>query len=155
MEARFRARARTAALAVAVAAVATTGAAATPAMADQGPKLLSPGNGKVLARGSRPTFKARDTGNRFNGRVWLTISQWKRRDRDGRLVMRIGKDAGTFTSMNRRKGNVYTYTPPAYTFDRWFMQRPGVYYWQAYHINCQTGRDSCNWYSKIRKFRVR
>ncbi len=149
MEARTFLRPRRAALALVTASMALT-ATAGAASADVGPKLLAPGNGKVLARGTQPIFKARDVGKAFNGRVWLTISSSKKRDNRGRLKQ---TKFGTFTSMKRGKNHNYSYKPPAYTFDTWFMQRPGTYYWQAYHINCEV--RNCNVYSKIRRFVVR
>lgn len=124
------------------------------AIADTAPKLLSPANGKTLARDSHPVFKVRDTGKAHSGRVWLTISSTKKRDRYGKLAR---NQFGTFTSMRRGKRGVYTYQPPAYTFDSWFMHRPGKYYWQAFHINCaipNASRSSCNVYSRIRSFRI-
>jgi hypothetical protein len=150
LEARsFALRPRAVALALVTTLLALTAGAGV-ASADVGPKLLAPGNGKVLARGSQPIFKARDVGDAFNGRVWLTISSSKQRDKNGKLKQ---AKFGTFTNMKRGKNHTYTYKPPAYTFDSWFMQRPGTYYWQAYHINCHV--RGCNVFSKVRRFVVR
>ena len=137
---------------IAVAAALALGASA--AQADVGPQLVSPAPGKVLDLGTRPTFKATDRGDAFQGTVWLSISASRRVDRTGKLKQ---SDGGTFTSMRRHRG-IYTYTPPNYTFPGWFMATAGTYYWQAYHINCSipdSSRTSCHVYSRIRSFKVR
>lgn len=115
------------------------------------PQLLAPGNGKVLARGSQPVFKARDTDpNSRKYSVYVTISRSKKRDKRGDLKRtRIG----TFASMDRKGKYGFTYKPEAYTFDTWFMQAPGKYYWQVFHIDCRV--KGCHVHSKIRSFTVR
>jgi hypothetical protein len=137
-----------------IAATALLALGAAGAQADVGPRLVSPAAGKTLAAGSRPTFTATDRGDAFHGTVWLSISAFKRRDREGRLK---ASDGGTFTSMTHHRGGSYTYTPPNYSFPSWFMVKPGTYYWQAYHINCaipNATRTSCHVYSRVRAFKV-
>ena len=137
------------------AAAAALALGATAAQADTGPRLISPAAGRALDVGTRPTFKATDRGDAFQGTVWLSISAFRRVDRTGKLKQ---SDGGTFTSMRRRRGGSYTYTPPDYSFPGWFMVTPGTYYWQAYHINCSipsSTRTSCHVYSRIRSFKVR
>jgi hypothetical protein len=137
-----------------IAAMAVLALGAASAQADAGPRLTSPANGRVLAVGSRPEFKATDTGSAFGGTVWLSISAFRRRDRYGRLKE---SDGGTFTSMTRHRNGRYSYTPPDYSFPSWFMVKPGTYYWQAYHINCSipnSSKTSCHVYSSVRSFQV-
>lgn len=140
-------------LAVLCAALALV-ALAPAAYADVAPKLRAPGEGKTLAVGSEPIFKVLDRGQAYQRKVWLTISSSKKRDRYGQL--KRGK-FGTFTSMTRKRGALYTYQPEDFTFPEWFMNRAGTYYWQAFHINCDvsnSSRNSCNVYSRVRSFVV-
>jgi hypothetical protein len=57
--------------------------------------------------------------------------------------------------MKRRSGGKYTFKPTLYTFPDYFLQRPGKYYWQSYHIDCSTTAAHCHVLSKIRSFRIR
>lgn len=115
------------------------------------PQLLAPGNGKALARGSQPVFKARDTDpNSRKYSVYITISRSKKRDRRGDLKR---TKVGTFASMDRKGKFGFTYKPQAYTFPTWFMQAPGKYYWQVFHIDCRV--RGCHVHSPIRSFTVR
>ena len=115
------------------------------------PQLLAPGNGKVVARGSQPVFKARDTDpNSRRYSVYITISRSKKRDKRGDLKR---TDVGTFSSMRRKGKYGFVYTPENYTFPTWFMQAPGKYYWQVFHIDCRV--KGCHVHSKIRSFVVR
>lgn len=144
-------RARTLALALTVALLAGGASLAAAQTAAAAPQLLAPGNGKVLARGSQPVFKARDTApnaRRYN--VYMTISTSKRVDRKGDLKQ---TRPGTFTSMRRAGRYGFTYKADAFTFPSWFMQAPGKYYWQAYHIDCAV--RGCHVHSRIRSFVVR
>jgi hypothetical protein len=116
------------------------------------PKLLAPGNGATVARGSQPIFKARDTDpNARRYRVFVTISRSKKLDRDGDLVQT--RSSGTFASMRRSGRYGFTYKPPSYSFPTWFMQAPGTYYWQAFHIDCRV--RGCHVHSRVRSFDVR
>lgn len=120
--------------------------------ADARPVLLTPKSGAVLKRGSRPTFKVRDRDpNARRYRVYLTIPRSKKRDRRGDLVR--SKRYSTFSSMTRRGRFGFVYRPPAYSFPTWFMQAPGRYYWQAFHIDCRV--KGCHVHSRIGTFRVR
>jgi hypothetical protein len=115
------------------------------------PQLLAPGNGKTVARGSQPLFKVRDTDpNARKYRVFMTISRTKKVDKDGDLKQ--PKPNSQFTGMQRRGAFGFVYKPEAYTFPEWFMQAPGKYYWQAYHIDCRV--RGCHVHSRIRSFVV-
>ncbi len=135
-----------------IAATAALALAASAAQADVGPKLLSPAAGKAFEVGARPTFTASDRGDAFNGTVWLTISKFRRTDRHGQIKQ---SDGGTFTSMRRRRGGKYAYTPPDYSFPGWFMATPGTYYWQAYRIECSSGSSDCKQEGPVVRFKVR
>ncbi|ADB50019.1 hypothetical protein [Conexibacter woesei] len=144
-------RARTLVLALIVALLAAGASLAAAQTATAAPQLLAPGNGKVLARGSQPLFKARDTSpNARKYTVYMTISRSKKVDRKGDLKQ---TRPGTFTSMRRTGKYGFVYKPEAYSFPTWFMQAPGKYYWQAYHIDCAV--RGCHVQSRIRSFVVR
>lgn len=144
-------RGRSLALATIVALVAGSCSLAAAQTASAAPQLLAPGNGKVLARGSQPTFKVRDTDpNARRYTVYMTISRSKKVDRTGDLKQ---VKPGTFTSMKRKGKFGFVYKPEAFTFPEWFMQSPGKYYWQAYHIDCRV--RGCHVQSRIRSFVVR
>lgn len=116
------------------------------------PQLLAPGPGKVLARGTQPQFKARDTDpNSRRYSVYITISRSKKLDKRGDLKQTRG--SGTFSSMRRKGKYGFVYQPQAYTFPTWFMQAPGTYYWQVFHIDCRV--KGCHVHSKVRSFTVR
>jgi hypothetical protein len=115
------------------------------------PQLLAPGNGKTLARGSQPLFKARDTDpNSRRYSVYITISRSKKLDRRGDLKQTRG--SGTFSSMRRSGKFGFVYKPEDYSFPTWFMQAPGKYYWQVFHIDCRV--RGCHVHSKVRSFKV-
>ena len=116
------------------------------------PAQLSPKRGAVLASGSRPVFKVRDTSaaaKRYP--LYIRISTSKKRRRNGDLKR---TSIGNFASMKRR-GSVFRYKTEDYSFPTWFMARPGRYYWQAYRIDCAAAPNGCHVHTKIRSFRVR
>jgi hypothetical protein len=146
---RVRGRA-TGAVLIAALALGTTGAAA----AQAAPRLLAPGNGKVIAKGSDPIFKVHDGSSAAaEHRVWITISKTKARDKSGQLKYKAGSGGGNFSSMKRAKHGGWTYKAPRYSFPGWYLATAGTYYWQAFHIDCAV--SSCHVYSRIRKFTVR
>lgn len=123
---------------------------AVPAVADAAPQLLKPKAGAVLALGSEPAFKVRDTSQAARKyKVYITIGTSKKTTKNGDLKR---TEIGTFTSTTRKR-NTYTYVPEDYSFPTWFMNRPGKYYWQAFHIDCAV--KGCHVHSKIRSFRVK
>ncbi|MDO8209445.1 hypothetical protein [Conexibacter sp. CPCC 206217] len=151
METRTSTRGRSLSVALLAALLASAVSLAAAQAASAAPQLLAPGIGKTLARGSQPLFKARDTDpNARRYRVFMTISRSKKLDKDGDLKQTRG--SGTFTSMRQSGRYGFTYKPPAYSFPEWFMQAPGTYYWQAYHIDCRV--KGCHVHSKVRSFKV-
>ena len=139
-----------------MAAVAAATALALPMLVPGGadaaaPAQISPRSGATLELGSQPVFKVRDaTAAARRHKLFVTISTSKRRKRNGDLRR---TDVGTFAQMKRR-GTTWRYKPPDYSFDEWFMARPGKYYWQAYRIDCSTGNSSCHVHTRIRSFTV-
>jgi len=100
--------------------------------------------------GSRVTFTARTAGARpVGGTVYLRIAAKRRFDRYGQLKQTA---IGTFARMNRRGPNLYRYTTPPYTFDDWFMNTPGTYYWHTQFTDCSF-RD-CRGHGPVHAFKV-
>lgn len=152
MEAGFRPRTRRTLVTLAAVLLATTGSLAAAGAAPARPQLLAPGKGKVLRLGSEPTFKVRDrSANARRYGVFLIVSPTKRTNRHGELKRH--RRIGTFAKMRRTGRFGFVYRTPAYAFDHWFMQRPGTYYWQAFHVDCRV--RGCRVLSRIRTFKVR
>jgi hypothetical protein len=100
--------------------------------------------------GDRVTFTASTKGARpASGAVYLHVAAKRRFDRYGQLKLTT---IGTFARMNRRGPSLYRYTTPPYTFDDWFMNRPGTYYWQTQFTDCAF-RD-CRGHGPVRVFKV-
>jgi hypothetical protein len=113
------------------------------------PKLITPKAGATVAIGARPAFKVRDSSAAAKKyKIFITISTTRKTTRNGDLKR---TSVGTFTGTTR-KGDVFTYKPPAYDFPTWFLARAGTYYWQAYRIDCAV--EGCHIQSKIRSFKV-
>jgi len=121
---------------------------AAPATAGS-PAQIAPKSGSTLTAGSQPTFKIRDasaSARRYG--VFITVSTSKALTRRGDLKK---TNIGTFAKMKRR-GSVYSYKTPLYSFPTWFMVRPGTYYWQAFRIDCSV--KGCHVHTKVRSFKV-
>lgn len=113
------------------------------------PKLVAPKTGKLLALGSEPVFKVRDSSAAAKKyKIYITIGTSKKRTKNGDLKR---TKIGTFTSTTRN-GNVFKYVAEDYSFPSWYMNTPGTYYWQAFHIDCAV--EGCHVHSKVRRFRV-
>ena len=152
MEAGTRPRPHRRALALALATLLAGACPPAAAAAPARPQLLSPAAGAALPLGGQPTFKLRDAHpNARRYGVFLIVSPTRRTNRHGELLRH--RRIGTFAKMTRRGRAGFAYRAPAYVFDHWFMQRPGRYYWQAFHIDCRV--RGCHVLSRIRSFRVR
>lgn len=151
MEAGFRSRSRATIIALAAVLLASMFSLAIAQAAQARPQLLAPGNGKVLPLGSQPTFKLRDTDpNARKYSIFMIVSPRKATNRYGEL--KRGREIGTFARMDRKGKYGFVYKTPEYSFDTWFMNRPGTYYWQAFHIDCRV--RGCHVLSKVRSFKV-
>jgi hypothetical protein len=100
--------------------------------------------------GDRVTFTASTRGaHPASGAVYLHVATKRSFDRYGQLKQtRIG----TFAQMHRKGPSLYKYTTPPYTFDTWFMQRPGTYYWQTQFTDCAF--KGCQGHGSVRVFKV-
>ena len=117
------------ALAVAVPAVA---AAAT----KNGITPLSPKAGATVKLRTPPTFKVRSRGE---GTVWVAVSTSAKRNREG--VIKSNSD--TFFGQARKKGGAYQVKAKFFDYPRFWLNRPGTYYWQAYRIDCTGNLKDC------------
>ena len=140
---------------IALAAAGLLAALAPSAFAVTGPRPLAPKQGKVISSGAFLTYKVKDTSSAARRHhVWLTVAS-RKRTKHGVLQNSPKNQPGDFAQMKRRKHGIYTYTPPKYTFPGWYLVTPHVYYWQAFHIDCGTSRNTCDIAGGIRHFRVR
>jgi hypothetical protein len=137
------------------AAVVLVALLAVPATAGAGtrPALLKPAKNAVVARGTQPTFVARDRSSAARQYpLYIRISATKRVTKVGEL--RPTK-IGTFSNMKRHAGGRHTFLPTLYTFPTYFLQRPGRYWWQVRRIQCGVTPGRCLVFSKIHSFVVR
>jgi hypothetical protein len=106
---------------------------------------LAPKAGKSVPAGKRPTFKFRATGP---GQRWVHVCKSKKKDSDGLICSKesIGKA--------RKKGSTYQYKAKFFDFPAFWLNSPGVYYWQAHRIACEGDLSDCRQEGPIVKFRV-
>lgn len=133
-------------------AVAVAGAlAAVPAVAlaatEHGVTPLSPKAGATVAAGRSVTFTARVKGP---GTVWIHVCKSARRSKkDGTICTRetIGQA--------KKKNGAFSYTQKVYSYDGYWLNTPGTYYWQAHRIACGTRASDCRQEGPPVRFRVR
>jgi hypothetical protein len=122
------------------------------ASAAAGPKLLKPSKNAVIPRNTQPTFSVRDHSSAARKyKVWIIVSSAKKVSHG---ELKHDSAHGDFSSMKRNSGGRYTYTPALYTFPDYYLQRPGRYWWQSFHIDCSSRARNCHILSKIRSFTV-
>jgi hypothetical protein len=124
------------------ACVLTTLLLAAPAAAASGIHPLAPRG--TVERGHVPTFRMRVHGH---GAVFVHVCPSARRVH-GAICAR--ESAGRAV---RGRGGVYTFRPRLYDFPSYFVNRPGVYYWQAVRIACVGG--DCRREGPVVRFAVR
>jgi hypothetical protein len=108
---------------------------------------LSPKAGDTVPAGKRPTFRVAVKG-RHTG-VFVHVCKSSRRNRDGMICHKeaVGKA--------KRKGRGrYVYRAEYFDLAGWWLNNPGVYYWQAYRTWCDDGLDDCKSEGPVVKFRV-
>jgi hypothetical protein len=133
---------RPVALAAAVALLCpATAAGAT----KNGIKPLAPKRGSTVAAGESPTFRLRVKGP---GSVWIHVCRSRRQRSDGTICSResIGQA--------KRVGKQLRYTPPFFDYEDFWLNRPGVYFWQAHRIDCSGGTKDCRQEGPIVRFSV-
>ncbi|HEX8102619.1 MAG TPA: hypothetical protein VF533_08410 [Solirubrobacteraceae bacterium] len=132
-------------VAVALAGLAGPAHAAT----RHGVTPVSPRAGDTIPRGEAPLFKVRARGG---GEVYVHVCRSKKKRRaDGLICTRESVGRAT-----RGKGGVYRYRPRFHDFPGFWLNRPGVYYWQAHRIKCVRRRTKdCRQEGPTLKLRVK
>ncbi len=117
---------------VLAAAVAVAAAGTAVAATRNGVTPVSPGAGDTVPRGESPLFRVRARGG---GEVYVHVCGSKKKRADGLICTResVGR-------MKRGKGGVYRYRPRFHDFPGFWLNRPGVYFWQAHRIRCERRR---------------
>lgn len=109
---------------------------------------LSPKSGAAVPKGKSVTFTGRVRGR---GPVFVHVCKSARKSKaQGTICMKatIGQA--------RKKGGRFSYRQRTYSFDAYWLNRPGTYYWQAYRIACENGNTSdCRQEGPVVRFRVR
>jgi hypothetical protein len=95
--------------------------------------------GTTVKRGSAPLFALRVTPEPTNAKVFVRVCpRSKKTDFRGLIC----EDAwGAIAT--KRGSSTYSVRTPDYSFLRWWLLRPGTYYWQAFRIyNVDGAHDS-------------
>lgn len=133
-------------VAVLTAVLATTAAVAMAATRN-GVTPVTPGAGDTVPEGQAPTFAIRARGG---GQVFVRVCRSEAKRRDGLICARE-----SFGRAKRGEGGLYRYTPTFHDFPGFWLNRPGVYYWQAHRIRCERRRTrDCRQEGPVTELRV-
>ena len=129
------------------AVLAALALSASPALAKNGVKPISPKAGDSIPVGKRPTFKMNIVGDHTG--VFVHVCKSKRKDGDGMICTDevIGK-------AKKKRGTRYEFKAKFFDFPEFWLNSPGTYYWQAYRTACNAAIDDCKAEGKIVKFKV-
>lgn len=127
---------------------AALAAAAVPALAatKNGIRPQSPKAGAKLPLAEAPTFRGRARGK---GPVWVFVCKSRRRDKLGLIC----NDAMIERARKRRNGR-FSVTPRFVDYPEFWLNQPGVYYWQAHRIHCSGTSRDCAKEGPVVRFRV-
>ena len=132
----------------ACALVVVAGAASTPTQSLDPPQLLQPTAGQAFKAGTSIVFRIRThPADRY---LWLYVS------RSPSIVKACGTIAHEVSIWDfdaTSDSAVYEAGPKYYSYDGFWMNTPGTYYWQAYRIEHAGGADGCI-ESAIRSFTI-
>jgi hypothetical protein len=123
-------------------ALAAPAAAAT----RHGVTPIAPKPGARVEAGSRPTFAGRATGA---GSVWVYVSASRKRGKDGLIRHEA------MIQRAKRDGNRFSVRARYFDYPKFWLNRPGVYYWQAHRVRCGEDGDDCYQEGPVVRFRVR
>jgi hypothetical protein len=129
------------------AVLAALALSASPALAKNGVKPISPKRGDSVPAGKSPTFKMNITGKHTG--VFVHVCTSKRKDDDGMIC-----DDASIGKAKKQGGSRYEYKPRFFDFPEFWLNTPGTYYWQAYRTACNAAIDDCKAEGKIVKFKV-
>ena len=105
----------------------------------------SPKSGTAVPAGVAFTFKAKAEGG---GTVWLHVCKSKKKAKDGTIC-----NTELIAQMKKKDG-VYRHKTKTYSFDTYWLNSPGTYYWQVYRIKCEGSTSDCKQEGPIWKLRV-
>lgn len=106
---------------------------------------LAPKAGSSIPAGKRPTMKMRVRGP---GQVWVHVCKSKRKLEDG--VICSDEAIKRATKRNR----IFQAKLPFFDFTGFWLNTPGVYYWQAHRIACNASISDCRQEGPTVRFRV-
>ena len=137
--------ARTLALTIALAALTFVIAMAGNATAatKNGITPLAPKAGTSVPAGKSPLFRVRAKGP---GQVWIHVCESKHKDSSG--VICSNESIGRA----KKKNGAFQYKPTFYDYPGFWLNKPGVYYWQAFRIACNA--QDCEQEGPVVRFRV-
>ena len=104
----------------------------------------SPKAGATIPVGKRPTMKGKVKGP---GQVYVHVCKSKKKDKDGLICHKA--DIGRA----KKSGGIYRYKPTFYDYPGFWLNKPGVYYWQAFRIACNA--QDCEQEGPVVRFRVK
>jgi hypothetical protein len=128
------------AVVVAVAMIALAGGAGA---AVHGITPLSPVDGATVPKGESPILRMRVKGP---GQVWVHVCRSKKRGPAGVICGKLAVGKAT------RRGDAYEFKPKFYDFPKYWLNRKGTYYWQAFRVACS--KRDCRQEGKVVRFRV-
>lgn len=134
-----------AALAAALGAASATGDVNTP------PTLIDPAPGAIVQAGTPLAFRVTtDYAGDTAGYLWLVVSTSPNL---AKACGTIDSDAELERLTPTSTAGVYEARPTFFDYPAFWMNTPGVYYWQAYRISYAGGADGCI-ESEIRTFQI-
>lgn len=126
--------------------VLASGAASTPSAYLDPPVLLQPPAGKAFKAKTQISFTIRShAGDEY---LWLYVS---RSPKVVKACGTIAHEVSIWDFVPTSDPTVYIAKPNYYSYDSFWMNTPGTYYWQAYRIEHGGGADGCI-ESEIRPF---
>jgi hypothetical protein len=107
---------------------------------------IAPKKGDTVPAGKRPTIKLRVHGK---GPVWVHVCKSPKRDKVGLICT-----AESIGRAHRKHGARFTYRPKFFDYPEFWLNSPGVYYWQAHRIHCDDGIEDCRIEGPVVRFKV-
>ncbi len=120
---------------------------ASPALAKNGVKPISPKQGDRVPSGQAVTFKMNITGD-HNG-VFVHVCKSKRKDDDGMIC-----SDEVIHRVKKKAGKRFEYKQKVFDFPEYWLNSPGTYYWQAYRTSCNASLNDCKAEGPVVKFKV-
>src|SRR5215210_8002724 len=106
---------------------------------------LKPKAGTSIPAGVRPTLKMRVRGP---GQVWVHVCKSRAKDSEGLIC-----SDEAIKRARRKTGRIFQTKLPFFDFPEFWLNSPGVYYWQAHKIHCNAAITDCRQEGPIVKFR--